>query len=461
LVRFACITNDLSHFAGRTGLGAVMGSKKLRAIAVHGTQPLPVADPQALKALSGEMVAASQEVIDGFRAEGTAGTVSFLNAVGGLPTRNFQLGHLENAEAISGGTMAETILVRADTCSACAVGCKRVVQVDEPYAVDPRYGGPEYETIAALGSNNGISDLVAVAKGNELCAAYGLDTISAGAVIAFVNECFEQGLLTAQDTDGLQLDFGKPEAMLSLLQAIIERRGIGNLLAEGIARAAEKLGPGAQAYALHVKGQEFPMHMPRLKPGMGLGYALSPTGAEHETNMHDTDFSEEGSPYLAGLRELGTFDPLPEADLSPGKVRMAVYQTTWMRFMDCAALCHFVPWSHLQVASLVRATTGWDSSVWELMKAGERAFALARAFNAREGFSVEDDRLPDRCFQPIPSGPLEGVAIDRGAFAAALRTYYRMAGLDEATGAPTAEKLAELDVAWAGDELARRGVYGA
>lgn len=447
-IRFACIANDLSHFAGRTGLGAVMGAKKLRAVAVRGSDQLPVADKKALKALSRDMITANRDMIDGFRAEGTAGSVLYLNAIGGLPTCNFQRGDFDGAESISGETMAETILLRPDTCFACAVRCKRVVQVDEPYEVDPQYGGPEYETIAAFGSNNGIDNLEAVAKANELCAAYGVDTIAAGAVIGFVNECFEKGVLASTDTDGLEMGFGKAGAMLELLQKIIERDGCGDLLAEGVARASQSLGRGTEALALHVKGQEFPMHMPRLKQGMGLGYAMSPTGAEHETNMHDTDFSEEGE-YLDGLRELGTFDILPESDLGLGKVRMAFYQTTWMRFLDCACLCHFVPWSHQQVSEIIRATTGNDFNVWEMMKVGERAFALARAYNLREGLTVSDDRLPARCFESMPSGPLAGVSIDRTAFADALTTYCRMSGLDETTGMPTDVKLAELDISWA------------
>lgn len=458
LIRFACIANDLTHFAGRTGLGAVMGSKKLRAVAVRGSEPLPVADKEKMRQLARSVVQDNRDMIAGFQAEGTAGSVPYLNAIGGLPTRNFQRGDFEEADAISGEAMAETILVKPDTCFACGVRCKRVVAAEEPYHVDPLYGGPEYETIAALGSNCGVGDLVAVAKANELCAAYGIDTIATGLVIGFVNECFERGVLTAEDTGGLELGFGKAEAMLELVRMIIERRGIGDLLAEGVARTAEELGEETFGYALHVKGQEFPMHMPRLKQGMGVGYAVSPTGAEHETNMHDTDFSEEGD-FIEGLRELGTFDLVPEWDLGPDKMRMLIYQSTWMRFLDCASLCHFVPWSHTQVTELVRATVGWDSNVWEMMKVGERAFALARAFNAREGIMAEADRLPERCFEPVPGGPLEGVAIDREAFGRAMRTFYRMSGLDEATGAPAPEKLGELGVYWVAEELAQHGVY--
>jgi len=200
---------------------------------------------------------------------GTAGGLMALNTAGGLPTRNFQQGVFEGAEKISGETINESILVGRRSCYACPIRCKPEVAVGEPYNVDPIYGGPEYETLASLGSNCGIDNLEAIAKGNELCSAYGLDTISTGASIAFAMECFEQGILTEKDTGGLKLNFGNAQAMMQLIGMIARREDIGEVLAEGVARAAQVLGRGAEDFALHSKGQELPMHEPRYKPGWG------------------------------------------------------------------------------------------------------------------------------------------------------------------------------------------------
>ncbi len=455
LVRFACVTNDLSHFYGRTGLGAVMGAKRLRAVAVRGARPIAVSDEGGLRALA-KWVVQNRHLVADLHDTGTAGDVLPLNAAGGLPTRNFRETSFEGAELISGEMLRDSVLVQRGSCFACAVRCKRVVAAQEPLEIDPRYGGPEYETLAALGSNNGVSDLILICKANELCAAYGLDTISTGAVLSFARECFEAGILTLKDTDGLDISFGNAESTLSLLEMIAHRRGLGDLLAEGARRAAERLGTQAQKYAMHVKGQEVPMHSPRFKQGLGLGYALSPTGAEHETNMHDTDFCQDSS-FLAMLHELGIFDPLPLHNLSAAKVRMYVYWVNWMHFLDCAGICHFPPFDFDRVVELVRVVTGWKTNLWELLKVGERAHNMARAFNVREGLGREADRLPDRFFEPLPSGPIAGMAIKEEAFEEALVTCYQMLGWDPERAAPTAAKLAELDIAWVADELAARG----
>ena len=281
LVRYACVIHDLRHAAGRTGMGAVMGSKNLKAIAARGKATIPVADPEAVKSLGKWMAQHWKEKSWEMHDTGTSGGVEDLNAIGALPTRNFQDGQFEGAARISGATMRDTILVDRGGCYACPLRCKRVVKVnDQDYHVDPEYGGPEYETVAAFGSNCAVDDLRAISKANELCQAYGLDTISTGMAVSFAMECFEEGLLTAEDTGGLDLRFGNAEAMVEIVRQIAERQGLGDLLAEGPQRAAASIGRGADQFVLAVKGQPFPMHECRTRHGQALGYAVSPTGAQ-------------------------------------------------------------------------------------------------------------------------------------------------------------------------------------
>ena len=422
-VRYACILNDISHAYGRSGLGAVMGSKNLKGVAVRGKKPPAIADQTKIKEIVKWI---NENYSRGMQDVGTAGGVMGLSNGGGLPTRNFKEGTFEGAEAISGQTMRDTILIDRGTCYACPVKCKRVVKVDEPYKVDPGYGGPEYETIGSLGSNCGIDDLAAISKGNELCNAYGIDTIGTGTTIAFAMECFEKGLITEKDTDGIQLRFGNADAMVKMVEMIANRQGFGDLLAEGSKRAAEKIGNGASEFAMHVKGQEFPMHEPRWKQGMGLGYAVSPTGADHMQGTHD-----------AGSTDIG-----------PNKVRRFMYNQFWSSFQNCAGMCMFLPYSHNQTVEIVNALTGWHISDWDLMKVGERGLNLARAFNMREGFTKADDTFPKRAHEAFASGPIAGVGYGEERLSEAVSLYYDMMGWDRETGVPREAKLQELDIEW-------------
>ncbi|MBS1252123.1 MAG: putative oxidoreductase YdhV [Anaerolineales bacterium] len=452
-VRFAAIMNDVSRAAGRTGLGAVMGAKKLKAIAVRGTGKTEIADWDKVGEVAGWM---RDNFKDGWTGElhehGTDGGLEFLSESGGLPTRNFQEGSFEEAEKITGRTMTETILVDRGTCFACPVTCKRAVEVTDRHEVDPIYGGPEYETAGALGSCCGIGDLEAVAYGNQLCNAYGLDTISTGVAIAWAMECFERGLLTEEDTGGLELRFGDAQTMITLIEHIAQRQGFGDLLAEGSLRAAKKVGRGTDKYAMHVKGQEIPMHEPRIKFALDLGYATSPTGADHMHNIHDTAYEAEGG-AIQDMRSLGFLDPLPADDLGPEKVRLAKYHIDWKVLYNCMGLCMFMPYDKGQIRDLVQGVTGWNSSVFELMKVGERALAMARAFNYREGFTAEDDVPPWRFSTPFKSGPAEGVQVPADDIDRALDLYYAMCGWDKETGAPTAGRLYELGVGWVAELL--------
>ncbi len=448
-VRLACIVNDLTHFYGRAGLGAVMGAKRLRAIAVRGTRPVPLANPDGVRALARWLAANDEKLNAGFRDTGTAGGVQYLNASGGLPTRNFRQGHFDQAVRIAGETMRDEILVGRGSCWACIVRCKRMVGgVYGPRVLHPRYGGPEYESVAALGSCCGVGDLVAVALANERCAALGLDTIGTGMAIAFAMECYENGVLTQADTDGLELRFGNAEAMLAMVEAIGARRGLGNILAEGTERAAKRIGRGAERFVMTVKGQEIPMHEPRFKHGLGIGYAVSPTGADHMHNMHDDGLTRMGRSFRERFGPLGILSPMPVNDLSERKVRAFYYVSTWNHLYNSLGLCQFMPYSPNQVVDLVRDITGWNASLWELMKASERGQQMMRLFNLRCGFGADDDRLPRRFYEAFADGPLAGVALKADEFTRALALYYGMMGWDS-EGRPTAARLAELGLDWA------------
>ncbi|MEK6530185.1 MAG: aldehyde ferredoxin oxidoreductase C-terminal domain-containing protein, partial [candidate division NC10 bacterium] len=265
-VRFAAIVNQLKHFHGRGGLGAVMGAKRLKAIVVRGTKPPMAMDKDGARGALTWFREHYDRSKDRFHTLGSASALLALEAGGILPTRNFRDGSFEHARAISGQKMAETILVNRGTCYACAVACKREVAIPED-GVDPKFGGPEYETLAASGSLCGVGDLRALARVNQLLAQYVLDSISTGAVMAFALECYEHGILTKADTGGLELTWGNAEAVEQLVHRIGRREGIGDVLAEGVRRAAARLGRGAERFALHVKGQELPMHDPRGKKG--------------------------------------------------------------------------------------------------------------------------------------------------------------------------------------------------
>lgn len=449
-VRFAAIVNQLKHFHGRGGLGAVMGSKKLKAIVVRGSKPPAAVDKDGAKKQLVFFKDHYDRATDRFHQLGSSSGVLALEASGILPTRNFRDGSFEGAKDISGQKMRDTILVNRGTCYACAVACKREVEVKE-LGVTPKYGGPEYETLAASGSLLGVRDLNKLALINQLHAQYVVDSISCGAVIAFAMECYEHGLITKEMAGGLDLSWGNADAVIELIHQIGKREGfLGKLLGEGARRAARELGKGAERFALHVKGQELPMHDPRGKKGLSLAYAISPTGADHMEAPHDplyAGFHPQGHP----LGVLGLIEPLDPLTLDARKVRaFYVTQQVWSAY-NSVGMCDFVgaPLNAMQLQPMidyVNAVTGWNMSLYELMKVGERNNTLARMFNVREGFTPEDDVLPQRLHEGIGNGALKGEKVDPDEFFAARRTYYEMAGWDPHTGRPTAAKLAELGI---------------
>lgn len=457
LVKFACIINMCNRANGRNGTGAVMGSKNLKAIAVKKKVGREPKDKEGFKALAASMKERleNNNILQVLGAHGTDINLEPFSEQGFLPTKNWSTGWFpEGASKISGPTMTETILKERDTCYACAVRCKRVVEV--PGKVDPLYGGPEYESCAALGSYCGISNLETVALSNQLCNMYGLDTISTGATIAFAMECYEKGLIDKSYTDGLELTFGNDEVMPILIEKIAKREGFGDLLAEGSHRAAKKIGGEAYKYSITVKGQELPAHMPEMKPSVGLIYAVNPFGADHQSHEHDPVLTMNAdSRERANLRYIGIWKGTDELrELDDERVRFAFNTQCFFSLMDILCLCQFVwgpSWEAFgpkDVVELAKVAIGWDTSIHELMLIGERRINMMRYFNSKIGFDRNDDYLPDRVFEPFKEGPSKGIALNREEFDKALTTYYGIAGWDLETGNPTEGTLKKLSLGW-------------
>jgi aldehyde:ferredoxin oxidoreductase len=456
-VRFANITNNLGHFNGRNGFGAVMGSKNLRAVAALGLSDLEFRDPDFLRKTATDYAKTFRKnpAGDALYVYGTTVFPEPLSAAGGLPVNNFRNSALEDVSPISGDRYNSLLLKKRKGCHACPIMCKRVIGLDDPvYGVDSRYGGPEYETIAALGSNLNIIDLKAVAKGNEICNRYCMDTISAGMTIAFACECYERGAITKADTDGLELRFGDPLLMLKLLEMTARREGLGDLLAEGSARLAARWGVADEDFCLCVKGQELALHDPRIKVGVGMSYALCTYGADHMNTPHDPSFVDSNSFAFKSVNALGIYRAMPATQLTHDKVRSFVILENFWRMLDSLGLCvfGFAPRGPMPLDTMVasiQAVTGWEVSLHDLMKAAERSSMLARAFNSREGFSIKDDRLPGRLFDPKPNGPQAGARIfSKEEFQAALYKYYAIIGCDPQTGRPSSGKLLEMNLEW-------------
>jgi aldehyde:ferredoxin oxidoreductase len=455
LIRYACIVNDLHHVNGRTGMGAVMGSKNLKAVAVRGTKKMGAADEAVITEVRSFFNQNYKNNPDayGLQQIGTSQYLAMCQGGGVLPTRNWKTGEFEEAETITGEHIHKMYFQERKGCYACGLQCKQVIKAEKPYHIDPAYGGPEYESLASLGSYCGIGDTPVVCKANELCNKFTMDTISTGGTISFAMECFENGIIGTEDTGGIELRFGNGEALLKLIEMIAYRQGIGEILAEGSKRAAEKFGKGSEKYAMHVKGQEMPAHDPRFKGMMAIGYAVSTVGADHQRTEHDDCYGPGAPEWLTEqAKVLGLLEQIPIESVAPEKVRMFYYFKLHYGVTASLDICHFTL-APLRVTKLsnipklVSAITGWETSLWEIMKAGERKINMFKAFNVREGFGPEDDWLPERMFEGIESGPKKGWKVDRDELREAIDIYYKMMGWDE-QGVPTREKLIELDIPW-------------
>jgi len=425
LVRFACIANELNEVAGRTGLGAVMGSKKLKAIAVRGTTAVKVADSKALNTIAKWVSGTMDEKHRAFHEFGTGAAMQGKNLEGGMPTLNYRMGSFDKIAQVDAIAVRDQMRVKMEACYACSVRCKKVVRIEKKeeaareaqeklgakgkvgfdplgrYSVDPRYGGPEYESLAAMGVNLGLDDIVAITKSNEMCNYLALDTVSLGATLAWAMECFEKGILTLEDTGGVPLRFYDADGVIKLIEMIAYRQGIGDLLAEGSQRAAARLGRGSEAFLTTVKGMEMAMHDPRHMPVMRASYLMAPTGGDH-------------------MRQSGNRNGL----------------------RNQIALCHFLAYEDDQTLDIVNAVTGWNATQEEMVTTAHRGLTLARLFNMREGFTRADDRLPARFSEPLP----KHAGLTHEMQDQIVTDYYVEYGWDPDTGTPTADTIRRLDI---------------
>ena len=444
LVKYACISGDVQFFAGRLGTGAVMGSKNLKAIVMKGGGETQIADPEGMKKLTQEVFYDIQHdgSCDTLSKYGTWNTTGPSNLKGILPTKNFQRTTFEKIEQIDGDAMLKTIYAGKRTCPGCSIGCRRVVKAGGPYAISPEYGGPQFESVAALGSTVLLRDPFVIAKANELCNLYGLDTISTGVSIAFAMECRERGVLTEGDV-GFDLKWGDPEGILKMIRMIAMRDGIGDELAEGVREASEKIGKGSQGWAMHVKGLEIPMHDPRGKKGTGLAYATAIKGADHESAMHDECFERENA-----LTDLGFVKPIVRKEFQGKPLVVKKTQEFWGILSDALPVCKFPmapprPLKPGRLVSALRFVTGWNISLEEFLTVGERIFNLGRLFNVREGVDRILDVLPNRFSERLQEGGSAGEAITKEDLDRMLDEYYDLRGWSR-DGIPKEETLDRL-----------------
>ncbi|HHY48037.1 MAG TPA: aldehyde ferredoxin oxidoreductase family protein [Firmicutes bacterium] len=456
LVRYACIAGEVRYFAGRSGLGAVMGSKNLKAIAVRGTGKIDIADPEGLSRLVRELNHAirTDGSCDSLAKYGTWNSTAPANLNGIIPTKNFRFTTFDKTSEIDGDAMLRTIYAGHRTCPWCPVACRRVVKSDGQYPASPDLGGPQYETVAAFGSLLLNSDPRVIARANELCNLYGLDTISAGVSIAFAMECYERGTLSRQELGG-DLKWGDPGGIFRMLEDITYRRGAGDVLAEGVMRASKAIGKGSEEWAMHVKGMELPMHDPRGKKGQAISYATSMKGADHMESMHDEAFQRESA-----LPQLGFAVPMSRKDFQ-GKPRLVkTMQDYWGAMADSLTVCKLLmipprPFSPQRVVDALNYVTGWGIDLEEFVRIGERIYNLGRVFLARElrrepgsgkGASLRHlDALPARFSEPLASGGSQGERISPEDLDRALNEYYELRGWNPG-GIPTASKLQELEL---------------
>jgi aldehyde:ferredoxin oxidoreductase len=370
------------------------------------------------------------------------------------------MGSFPGQDKLTGELYAENMMDTPGTCWACVQACKRDIKegITDPVPIEIRYGGPEYETIGMCGSNLLIDDFTTIAVINQIASRNAVDTISLGGVIGFAMECYEKGILVSEQVGGIDLCFGNKEAAVALAEMVVKREGIGDLLAQGIAKAADALGPEAQRIAVHVKGKEFPAHMPHTKAAIGLAYACNSFGPDHVSSEHDGSIALE--PVGERLQGFGFYDAVDAAELNFDKARLLAYSQRWSSGIDSTCTCNFIfnTWSMFgfrELIELIQAVTSWEYTLFEFMLLGERRINMMRTFNTREGFGVKDDTLPERLFSdPLTDdGPSGGVKIDRGKFEQAREAYYGINGWDPETGVPSKYKLRELGLDWALDFL--------
>ena len=441
------IVNDRGRVAARSGVGAVMGSKRLKAVAVRGTAAVPVADPDALGRLSKDFARALRELpgmAQVLMKHGTCGFTGALVAGGATPLKNWQLAGEQAFPAVKRVTDGDAFVrfqTRKYGCASCPISCGGICDVSTGKYPVGEVHKPEYETIGAFGPLCMCDDIEVIIKLHDLCNRSGLDTISAGHVLAFAMECFEKGILTEGDTDGLRIGWGDGAAMVALLEKVIRREGIGDVLADGVKAAAAKIGRGAEACAMHVGGQEPGLHSALFLPSRGTGFVCDPTPGRHTAAPMARI---EGGP--------GAYAPYPELKIGAferhaytGKGPISATASCYLQIGNCAGVCvmPFMFFGNYPLVDLLKAVTGWDLDVAEALHTGARIQALRQSFNLREGVTAGQVRLPDRMTgrPPQAQGPLAGVTIDADNLA---REFRAAMGWDAETGVPTADTLKDL-----------------
>jgi aldehyde:ferredoxin oxidoreductase len=426
LVRYACISHAKGRQFGRCGAGAVMGSKRLKAVAILGSGSIEISRPDELEDFRKELNEKIRERLKSLIEYGTPAIMALTNTTGTLPTRNWTQGEFEGFEEINAEAMKKKIMKRSKACYACTVACGKISKVETgPYA-GTEVEGPEYETLFALGSLCGNDSLESIAKANEICDRLGMDTISAGNVLAFAMECYEKGIITKEDTGGIELTFGNHKAMLTILRKIVYREGFGNILAEGVKRASEIVGKGSRKFAVHVKGLEPPGYDPRGLKGIALAYAVSCRGACHLRHMAYRPNLTASLPFREGKIDRLSYE---------GQAEMVKEQEDFYTIVDSMVLCKFLclptigPILWEELARLYYIITGKEVKKRDLIVTAERINSLVRSFNTREGISRKDDTLPTRfTYESIKKGASKGEVVRKEEFKKMLDEYYKIRG---------------------------------
>ncbi|RLC90103.1 MAG: aldehyde ferredoxin oxidoreductase [Chloroflexi bacterium] len=439
LLPIACIAADGHSFAGRGGAGAVMGSKNLKAVAVYGRKKTPVFAGEKAKTFAAALMQQLKRDGAGFRETGTPGVIIPLEGMGDTPIKYWtgDIWH-EGAELLGTPHYTEVLNVKPWPCTNCPIGCHRHIVVKEPakYAVEG--SGPEYESLGMLGASCLVDDVKAVAKANDICNRQGIDSVSAGAFAGFLMECYEKGLITKEDTGGLEINWGDGDALIEVVKQVASGKGLGALFSEGIVGAAQRIGGGAEELTVHVKNLDFPAHDPRAVFGLAVNYATGTRGACHE----------RGDPEAAALGlaypELGFPEPPDRFDMDIAAQVAQVYQDA-SGLYNLLTICKFMvkgaSLTLTQIKEVFNLITGWGWEMEDLIHAQERAFTLQRLVNVRDGISRQDDVLPKKMFVAAKEGGRAGKVPQ--SFEKALDEYYRLRGWDK-NGIPTEETLRKL-----------------
>lgn len=446
MVSFACIMNDFVDAAGRGGLGAVMGSKNLKAVAVRGKTLPPVKSPDGISEIS-KWMKQNMSKVKALSDIGTSPGIARWSEIGNLPVHNFRDQTFPEVESITAYTLKETIGTGMHGCFACPVRCKKVVEFE---GYEKEYGGPEYETIGSVGSNLDISDLKTISKAHALCNAYSIDTISTGMTLSFAMECFENGILSKEDTGGIELKFDDVDSVLEGIELIAKRKGfLGNLLADGAGKAAAVIGKGAEKYAMQVKNVAIPAHSPLTNPSGAVGYATGAEGPDHGNTVLEIAYSS----YITSttmnpghFQSLGYRTRLPVFDISSKKMGFLRMEKFKRYLHNSLIMCSMMPYSFEQLRDTLNSITGWDVTVMEMFRVAERMYTMSQLINTNRGFTAKDDTLPERFFTKIELGPGKGLQpLEKGDFERAKQDFYFLMGWDH-NGIPHPAKVADLEI---------------